>query len=93
MSVSEPIPFTIMPFFSILTVTSPNESVPSVILLTEYNCSLELLPTIFSIALNAASTGPPPFDLLSKLLLFFSSIISEYGSDFESLMDRIFTKL
>ena len=33
-------------------MTSPRESVPSVILLTEYNLNKELLLTIFSIALK-----------------------------------------
>ena len=77
MSVSEPTPFTISPSFSILTVTSPNESVPSVILFTEYNCKFELLFTIFSIALKVASTGPPPFESLSIISSFFSKIIFE----------------
>ena len=79
MSVSDPIPLTIMPFFSILTVTSPNESVPSVILFTEYNCSTDSLLTIFSIALNAASTGPPPLDSLSKIFYFFLAQLLNEG--------------
>ena len=35
MSVSEPMPFTMRPFFDRRTVTSPCESVPSVTLFTE----------------------------------------------------------
>ena len=49
----------------------------SVILFTEYNCSTDSLLTIFSMALNAASTGPPPLDSLSKHFLFFSSTTIE----------------
>ena len=90
---SEPTPLTITPSFSILAVTSPSESGPSVILLTEYNCSFELLLTIFSIALNVASTGPPPLDSLLKFLPFFSRTTSECGSELESLDDLMLIKL
>ena len=49
-----------MSFFLSLTVTSPCESVPLVMLLTEYNCSSVSLLIMVSIALNVASTGPLP---------------------------------
>ena len=71
---SEPTPLTITPSFSILAVTSPSESVPSVILLTEYNCSFELLLTIFSIALNSDKSYET------------SSITSSYGCNCGSLI-------
>ncbi|MNT60831.1 hypothetical protein D3C72_1984380 [compost metagenome] len=41
-------------------MTSPWESVPSVMALTEYSCRLACEPAIDSMALKVASTGPEP---------------------------------
>ena len=71
-SVSEPKPFTTLPPLASLTVTCPFESVPEVILFTEYNKSSVLDSAINSIALKVASTGPPP-----SAFAFFNSPSTE----------------
>ena len=60
MSVSAPCPLTIRPSLDTRTVTSPCESVPLVMLLTEYSSRSVPVCRRLSIALNEASTGPPP---------------------------------
>src|SRR5882724_7989662 len=65
MSGSDPVPLTMRPARASRTVTSPCDSVPVVIALTEYSISSEPLFTLLSIALSEASTGPLPSDCAS----------------------------